>query len=246
MGTRGLVGFFANGKPLLTYVQYDSYPEGLGTETLNYVTKNLVQSSDGGMEFDPEKLAKILALVSVEQHAEPTPPQLQQLAGKYWENVSTGKDWYSHLRRCQGDLDMYVAAGFIPDQSDFGKDSLFCENAYVIDVDAKSFDYYEGFNEAEVLIEEDGTEYLKPEEDGIWAGVKIPRSEEITRDDGSTYTMTSKYGVVVRTVQFPFAEIPALTDEEFLKRIRIAPRARHRENYDADGNYVEEKEDVDA
>ena len=37
MGTKGTYGFFKNGESKLTYNQFDSYPEGLGTNIVEFI-----------------------------------------------------------------------------------------------------------------------------------------------------------------------------------------------------------------
>ena len=43
MGTRGLYGFRKNGKDKITYNHWDSYPEGLGQNVLNFVKETSIE-----------------------------------------------------------------------------------------------------------------------------------------------------------------------------------------------------------
>ena len=45
----------------------------------------------------------------------------------------------------QGSLKAYLDAGVMPDNLDFAQDSLFCEWAYVVDLDAGVLEVYKGF-----------------------------------------------------------------------------------------------------
>ena len=55
-------------------------------------------------------------------------------------------DWYCLLRHAQGDLNVYKnGLRYMIDNHDFIKDSLFCEYAYIINLDTKRLEFYVGF-----------------------------------------------------------------------------------------------------
>lgn len=57
------------------------------------------------------------------------------------------KDWYCLLRDVQGDIEVTVdKVSIMIDNKDFLKDSLFCEWAYIINLDTEKLEIYEGFN----------------------------------------------------------------------------------------------------
>lgn len=137
MGTRGSVGFRADQQDFLTYNHFDSYPDGLGADTVKFV-----QTYPGTLENMREK---VKALRPVK--AQDTPSHEEWAQYKHlWQEVSTGSDWYSLLRSLQGDLDATLEAGIMITENTFVHNSLFCEWAYIINVDTLELEVYEGFN----------------------------------------------------------------------------------------------------
>jgi len=150
MGTRGCYGFRIDGKDKLTYNHFDSYPSGLGLSILQY-------AHDRSMKNMTE-VAKRIKLVCSKK---PTKKQIQ-ICKKYADlGVSTGKidDWYCLLRDAQGNLEAHDTVPFMIDSSEFVYDSLFCEWAYIINLDTKVLEIYKGFNK-------------NPNEKGRYAGQK--------------------------------------------------------------------------
>lgn len=139
MGTRGAFGIHRNGKTKATYNHYDSYPSGLGEDIVRSISQANVEKLNE--TFDN--------IILVSSDSKPTQEQIDECIS-YWDSgVSTGstKEWYSLLREAQGDLDAYVANGlkYMIDRQDFLKDSLFCEWAYIIDLDSNVLEIYKGF-----------------------------------------------------------------------------------------------------
>lgn len=164
MGTRGTYGFRKGGKDKLTYNHYDSYPDGLGAEVVQFVRDTPVQELND--IFD--------RLIMVEEDDTPTPEQIAECARFTDLSVSSHptKDWYCLLRNAQGKLsalrevEQHQPSGpfpfteggvFLPnvpvpnalrymiDQSEFIKDSLFCEHGYIINLDTNELEYWLGF-----------------------------------------------------------------------------------------------------
>ena len=68
-----------------------------------------------------------------------------------WTNLNVGEkstdDWYCLLRHAQGNLNIYTDGfKYMNDSHDFLNDSLFCEYAYIINVDTSQLEFYSGFN----------------------------------------------------------------------------------------------------
>ena len=140
MGTRGAYGFISNNKEKVTYNHYDSYPSALGEIMIKFI--NETDNKAIKSMFDKIKL--------VNQDDKPTPKQI----GKYAEiadlNVSDKSvdDWYCLLRNTQGLLSVYKnGVEHMIDSHTFLKDSLFCEWAYIINVDTMELEVYKGFNQ---------------------------------------------------------------------------------------------------
>jgi hypothetical protein len=92
-----------------------------------------------------QKLARTLQVVKEE--TVPTKKQIQQL-GKFADcSVATGKktDWYVLLHKLQGDMQNILKVGVILDAANFMKDSLFCEWAYIWNLDDEVFEVYIGW-----------------------------------------------------------------------------------------------------
>jgi len=142
MGTRGAVGFLSNGIEKITYNHFDSYPEGLGNGVLNFLHTII--------NFEELKI-KVNNIILIDEKVEPTIKQIKQcIAAKTVDmeaSEQSYKDWYCLLRHAQGNLEKYIEVRLMPDSKDFLLDSLFCEWAYIINLDTNKLEIYEGFNE---------------------------------------------------------------------------------------------------
>ncbi len=145
MGTRGLYGLRKNGIDKCTYNHYDSYPDWLGREVLKFCATN---------NFN--RLSTFFN--NIEMVREDDVPTTLHIAickqnGYANFNVSSQSetDWYCLLRNLQGNFKEYTECinryytVFMIDDIDFIKDSLFCEYAYIINLDNKSLEFYVGF-----------------------------------------------------------------------------------------------------
>jgi len=144
MSTRGAVGFVANGKWYVTYNHSDSYPEYLGMHVLNFC------KAVTNWEYLKTMVEKVTL---VDEDSTPT----QDLIDRYsiYGDVHVGgqtlDDWYCLLRDLQGDKILYeIALGNVEHMIDshmFLADSLFCEWAYIIDLDEMGLRVYKGYNQ---------------------------------------------------------------------------------------------------
>lgn len=137
MSTRGAMGVRIDGKDVITYNHFDSYPEGLGEDIVKDIRETPLLTL--------KRAAKMLK--PVDEDKEPTEEQIKELATYLDLSVSeqSEKDWYCLLRKTQGSLTMLLAAGYYADASDFLTDSLFCEYAYIVNFDDNLFEVYQGF-----------------------------------------------------------------------------------------------------
>lgn len=142
MGTRGLVGFVIDGEVKAAYNHFDSYPSGKGIEVLRQL-RGMLDSVEA-----TRQAARKLRLVT--DDIPPTDDEIHALLPNADTGVSTGAvtEWYVLLRELQGNLLGYLQAGVMEDGSAFAGDSLFCEWAYLIDLDAERFEVYRGFQKA--------------------------------------------------------------------------------------------------
>lgn len=165
MGTRGMYGFRINGTDKCTYNHYDSYPEGLGRDITRFAA---MVRPEAMKEF-----ASAIKLVDTE-----TPPTDEQISkckryGYCDFGVSTQSetDWYCLTRKLQGDFAKMTESMlnewdyYMPDNSEFIKDSLFCEYAYIINLDTGTLEFYQGFQREP----QEGNRFgEKPNEDGYY------------------------------------------------------------------------------
>jgi hypothetical protein len=146
MGTRGSVGILLDGKFKGMYNHSDSYPGGLGDEVVSFI-KEVNKTKTGWA-----KLKKNFRKVEeIKNNQKPTAEQIEAYKGYADLSVSnqTYEDWYCLLRNIQGVpslteiLKGKLKHGFFA--NDFIKDSLFCEYAYVINLDDNTVEFYKGF-----------------------------------------------------------------------------------------------------
>lgn len=137
MGTRGFQGMLLNGQTRTVYNHYDSYPTGLGVQVVEFLRTQ--EDLAGTAE-------KFFALTVVDESATPEQDVLDDLKARgFWEQVSTGADWYSALRSAQGNIGAYIEAGYVPAQKAdprSEKDS-WLEWGYLVDLDEKVLRVYE-------------------------------------------------------------------------------------------------------
>jgi len=127
MGTRGALVFAVDGRQVVTYNHYDSYPTELGEFVARFVVVMAQQGSAGA------RAAQVRSLVCVQQDDTPTPEDRAKYPG-LWQEVSSGDDWYAILRDLQGSPAAILDSGIAPVvDASWLDDGLFCEWAYVLD-----------------------------------------------------------------------------------------------------------------
>jgi hypothetical protein len=145
MGTRGSFGFHLDGQDLLSYNQFDSYPEGKGEENLAWLRTYLEHHT-----VDDLCTAVRGLRVVREQGPLPTPEDIKRLAP--WTDLRVSEqspqDWYCLTRLSHGSLEAILASGYLMEANTFILDSLFCEWAYVVNLDDETFEIYRGFQKA--------------------------------------------------------------------------------------------------
>lgn len=128
MGTRHLTAVILNGEPKIAqYGQWDGYPEGAGVDILGFLK---------GADLDKFKEAV--------SKTEFVPHEELVALGDKWLEV-----YPHHSRDISSDILQIVYDGTatkMRNSYDFAADSLFCEWAYVIDLDKNTLEIYSGFN----------------------------------------------------------------------------------------------------
>lgn len=159
MSTRGLYGFRKNGADKCTYNHWDSYPSGLGKTVVEFCKNHTIKEMND--IFDK--------IILVNEQDTPTEKQIDECIKNGFADFSVGgcsqTDWYCLLRNCQGDLECLAKAknhAYMIDRIDFIKDSLFCEYAYIINLDDKVLEFYKGFQTSPQEGNRYGTEIYEP------------------------------------------------------------------------------------
>lgn len=150
MGTRNLTVVVVDGiHRVAQYGQWDGYPDGQGVTVTAFLHDVLTNNRLG--EFE-DKVRTTTWLTNedlkarwVAAGADPASDFVsldisEKFAGMYPEN---SRDIGAAVLQLVLDRDTPVG---LRDDILFGLDSLFCEFAYVIDLDAKTIEFYKGFN----------------------------------------------------------------------------------------------------
>lgn len=178
MGTRHLICVVKDGDyRVAQYGQWDGYPGGQGVDILNFLTK----------EMDREVFESKLGLLSWATDAE-LHQQWEECGADGSDLVSVDIDGVHNTLYPENSRD--TGAGILSiiqnldrpsklvNQLEFAGDSLFCEWAYVIDLDKNTLEVYEGFNKKrnDILLKEleRFSKFLKTE--GEYDPVKLAKS----------------------------------------------------------------------
>ena len=187
MGTRGAIGFFIEGKTKVTYNHFDSYPSGVGLDVLEFAKDNTWKELDA--------MAEGIALFHESDKPSDELKQRAKDLGLFDGAVysESEDDVYCLLRGAQGDLGTYAKLGVMIDSEAFLGDSLFCEWAYIINVDDGVLEVYEGLNK-------------KPDQAGRYASA--------VEEDIPPHREEPYYGVVL-VQEYPLDDLPE--EKQFLE-----------------------------
>ena len=137
MGTRGCYGFRKNGIDKLTYNHYDSDPDYRGKIMVTFCKETSLDEMNEIYD----------RLILVNENDKPTQEQIEECKRYYNGDVSckTPEDWYCLLRNAQGEPNEYKnGLRYMIDNHDFIKDSLWCEYAYIINLDTEELEFWVG------------------------------------------------------------------------------------------------------
>lgn len=167
MGTRHLIGVVLDGDfKVAQYGQWDGYPTGQGVDVLNFCKtadldsfRDEVRKVRFTTEEDKDTIKARWAEVGADDSG--------------WVTMAQSDKFYADPRFAPLSRDVsanvlsLIAEGkveFLNDSRDFGKDSLFCEWAYVIDLDENVLECYKGFQKDTPTL-------------GRWAGLRDDESD---------------------------------------------------------------------
>lgn len=179
MGTRHLIAVHIDGEyKVAQYGQWDGYPEGQGIDVLHFLRDEMdedvfKQAVRNSSYIDPKELMKLWEKYGMRSDGLVTMEDADRMKKDHPEfSRDTGA---KILNIIQGKPDGMELNNNIA----FAADSLFCEWAWVIDFDTRTFEAYEGFNQDGPLEEGDRFFFLNPmAEDGYYP-VKMAAAWEL-------------------------------------------------------------------
>lgn len=183
MGTRSLTAVFSNGEyKVAQYGQWDGYPDGVGADILNFI------SASGNIDKLKSALERVRFLEPEGRDKEfhdayennapewSSDPDNRTDEQKEWFGTFISRDIGGEILKNIADSDKDEI--IIRDSLAFAGDSLFCEYAYVVDLDKGTFEVFEGFNKEPI---EDGRfvsgdDKLEQDKNGEYHPVKLVKS----------------------------------------------------------------------
>jgi hypothetical protein len=221
MGTRGAFGIIIGEKEKIGYNQFDSYPDGKGIENLRWLRSEIEAGHLQALRVAADKVRL------VDDDTPPSASDISILSDATNLNVSeqSTTDWYCLTRETHGDIGAMIECGYIYDSHAFPLDSLFCEWAYIVDLDAEVFEVYRGFQKT------------LPKK-GRWAGRPTAEEDRVAYEEqlkwcaehgrGPWRPEVSEYKAVELVASYSFWLLPS--DEAFLafdRRLRDAEEAAY-------------------
>ena len=216
MGTRHLIAVVLNGEHRVAQSgQWDGYFSGQGKTVSRFVGKLAVPAVleefkskvDSAKFATKEEFDKVFTKLGIET-----------IDGEVNDNViSIDDSVYSYLSRNTGadilevimNWDDTIGPMMLIDQYSFASDGLFCEYAYVLDLDNKRLEVYTGF-------------YTGPAPEGE----RFAHMNELVKEE--------KYGPVRLLATFDFEELALMTEDEFVDACEKAHKEARPEYYEED------------
>ena len=178
MGTRNLVAVFLNGEyKVAQYGQWDGYPDGQGITCLHFLRDKC------DLPLFREAVSNSSFMTSEELNALLTKYGMDEEGMISCDDYDRFKLAYPELSRDSGGKILEIiqnnpAGVRLRNSITFAADSIFCEWAWVVDLDEGTFEAYKGFNH-DSLTENDRFYFLAEYEDekdyggGMAHGVKL-------------------------------------------------------------------------
>ena len=190
MGTRHLIAVAIDGEyKVAQYGQWDGYFEGQGVDVLNFL-KNVDYN-----EFKNQ--VRNLTWI--------TPEDIETINDNNnwykdfpWLSRDAGADVLDYIVQNNGNIKLKNSIGF-------AGDSLFCEYAYVIDLDKDTFEIYVGFNEEPTP-----------------ADSRFPSGADWLEKTDGYHPVKLIYTINLTDMNMPMSEMSEMTDEKFISELNTA------------------------
>jgi hypothetical protein len=169
------------------YGQWDGYPQGQGKTVLAFCKRHLstkkgrqeFQAKLGNVRWITDQALKDLWKAEGADDSDMVSMQIADQFGRKHPQLSRdcGAEVLSIVRRSRGTL-------LLRDSIDFAGDSLFCEWAYVIDLDKGVLEIYEGFQDKPIGRRERFARYFKRQEhrkESQYWPIKLAKSYSLSR-----------------------------------------------------------------
>lgn len=174
MGTRNLTMVVLDSQyKVAQYGQWDGYPSGQGSTVLEFLRQ---------MDSDKMKIA-------LQKVRYMTAEDIDRINATIVDDKINGMPWqnsYPELSRdlCAGILDMIYTYGedselLLRDDTNFAADSLFCEWAYLVNLDDNTLEVYKGFVKSP-LGENDRFNFLSDKAEDGYHPIKIVKSYSLS------------------------------------------------------------------
>ncbi|PGH06934.1 hypothetical protein AJ79_06407 [Helicocarpus griseus UAMH5409] len=155
MGTRSLICVFYKGRFVVAqYTQFDGYPEGQGLTILKFlvVPGNITRLTNGLENITLPSKEEIEEIYEKVNKLEREEELAKEKAGDFsFYSINKMKTLYPSLSRETGGDILEVIASSTPEKKvplslflEFANDGLFCEWAYVVDLDNEVFEIFGG------------------------------------------------------------------------------------------------------
>lgn len=171
MGTRYLTAVYQDGEyKVAQFGAQDGYPRIGGAEVLRFA-RTIVEST--AREAFQKKVRQCRWITAEDLEA------IGQAKGADWEMEhpeladSTDAGILEMIRNSESGL-------ALEDDLEFAADSLFCEWAWVLDLDKGTFECYQGSNAETPLTEQDRFFFLRDKEEHGYYGVRLAKAWDLT------------------------------------------------------------------
>ena len=169
MGTRNLTAVYVDGEyKVAQYGQWDGYPEGQGMTCLTFARNFLANKADREAFADKVRACSWITKEEIDSIND----QIRSGGIKKWSLI-----WPELSRDTCSEILELVARSEnglkLQNNIDFAADSLFCEWAWVIDLDAGTFEGYSGFNQTQKLTLEDRFYFLVDKQKGSYEAIRL-------------------------------------------------------------------------